>query len=667
MNISKISIQTVSLSELPKHYLLKRVIKDINDGLLIKSVSHNSETKYIVLSDSRIYNLFTGTELKGKKLVNFKFSNENISVSRETLVNECFGNQKDSEEKEISQKTNKKETEKDERNPLDRIQIEDSDASVLPAIIQKDIQDSKLSFKVLRSGTVIKYICLSDGRVYSTCSGQYLSTNIKRNRIHIKLSTLNVDVFVHMLISKCFIPNSNGWKKVGYHDKTIEKFNSVENLYWIPENKIVVCEKKETEENKGTELKDEKESGTESVPDENEDQYIKPETKLQFRDVELSFLSSSLQELITKDKLKYKIISSTDRKGDLYIIFSNGKLYSLLSNKFIQMKNTNSHGYVHINMFLKKGKNYTLLIHRLVSFAFIPNPKNCKYMDHIDRNRTNNNVENLRWVNTDENNKNRKLYSSNKSEVPGVNMRPNGQFQAEIRIGPSHKTAIFKTKEEAIIQRKKWELEKEKFLQEHIVEDNKFKGKKCDKYNLQFEDLSMEQLNDEIKSLISNNNDEKEQLSLKCVKSKGKMSYIILSNGKILSLNTKKVLSEKVSKEEYERITLCIDGVKRTHLQINIIIATAFIPNPEKGCQVDHINKNKHDNRVSNLRWTTCSENNHNKGMDPKNTSGIKGVKFDKGKWCGYMTINGKLKSEYFQTKQEANKYRKELEGKYLK
>lgn len=50
--------------------------------------------------------------------------------------------------------------------------------------------------------------------------------------------------------------------------------------------------------------------------------------------------------------------------------------------------------------------NKRLYIHRLVAQAFLPNPENKPEIDHIDTNRTNNSISNLRWVTRSENNRN---------------------------------------------------------------------------------------------------------------------------------------------------------------------------------------------------------------------------------------------------------------------
>ena len=63
----------------------------------------------------------------------------------------------------------------------------------------------------------------------------------------------------------------------------------------------------------------------------------------------------------------------------------------------------NKQGYRQVTL-SKNAKSHTLRVHRLVALAFIPNPLNKPYINHIDGNKTNNCVDNLEWCTASENN-----------------------------------------------------------------------------------------------------------------------------------------------------------------------------------------------------------------------------------------------------------------------
>lgn len=91
---------------------------------------------------------------------------------------------------------------------------------------------------------------------------------------------------------------------------------------------------------------------------------------------------------------------------------------------------------------------------------------------------------------------------------------------------------------------------------------------------------------------------------------------------------------------------------------------------PEFGLYIDHVNQNKLDNRKSNLRICTNSENNCNKDKQSRNSSGYKGVYKQDIKWKAEITKDGVYYSlGRFNTPEEAalvyNKAAKELHGKF--
>lgn len=52
--------------------------------------------------------------------------------------------------------------------------------------------------------------------------------------------------------------------------------------------------------------------------------------------------------------------------------------------------------------------------------------------------------------------------------------------------------------------------------------------------------------------------------------------------------------------------------VNAKQYRVHCLVAQAFLPNPWNKPQVDHLNRNRQDNRVENLSWATSSDNMRN-------------------------------------------------------
>jgi len=84
--------------------------------------------------------------------------------------------------------------------------------------------------------------------------------------------------------------------------------------------------------------------------------------------------------------------------------------------------------------------------------------------------------------------------------------------------------------------------------------------------------------------------------------------------------------------------------------------------------QIDHINGNKQDNRILNLREATQSENKRNTATYKSNTSGYKGVSWSRseGKWVSRIGFQGKqINLGYFDDPAEAHAAYCEAAKKY--
>lgn len=133
--------------------------------------------------------------------------------------------------------------------------------------------------------------------------------------------------------------------------------------------------------------------------------------------------------------------------------FGNVKTTHKNKNKLLIQKNRGEYKYVRL---CNKGIEKSFAVHRLVAIMFIPNNDNKPFIDHINRNKYDNNINNLRWATRSENgiNRERKLGELNERYIS----KRNNSFRVSFLFIPIYRD--FKNINDAIIWRNKYLTEK---------------------------------------------------------------------------------------------------------------------------------------------------------------------------------------------------------------
>jgi hypothetical protein len=154
------------------------------------------------------------------------------------------------------------------------------------------------------------------------------------------------------------------------------------------------------------------------------------------------------------------------------------------------------------------------------------------------------------------------------------------------------------------------------------------------------------------------------------------MKQIKLTGGKIVLVDNEdfEYLNQwkwYLGRDGYAYRTKFIKRINGKLIKKNISMHRYLAKTP-KGLETDHINHNRLDNRKKNLRIVTATQNRMNNLPHKNNSSGYKGVSWDKtrNKWIVFIKYNGKGHNVgRFSTKEEAalvyNKMAEEHFGQY--
>jgi hypothetical protein len=274
-----------------------------------------------------------------------------------------------------------------------------------------------------------------------------------------------------------------------------------------------------------------------------------------------------------------------------YEVSSKGQVKSKYKNIIMKQQNHCS-GYLYISLINAHKKNVSCKAHRLVAKEFIDNPENKITVDHIDKNKQNNCVSNLRWATMTEQNLH---VHKDVTFLKTINYRPiyriNNETNEIIDLHESISHAALWIIDNKLTTIKDKDKNNISIISSKIsaVGNNKrniaygFKWK----YFYEKEDEDENEIWKEIPfEIIDKNN------------------YYVSNKGGFKN-NKNVIIKNHKSFSGYKRI-----NVNNKSYLFHRLVALTFLENPENKEFVNHIDGNKLNNQLTNLEWATCLENN---------------------------------------------------------
>jgi len=140
-----------------------------------------------------------------------------------------------------------------------------------------------------------------------------------------------------------------------------------------------------------------------------------------------------------------------------YLIYRDGRVQNKKTKRF-KKEQTHKCGYKRIGL-SKDGKENNFLIHRLIGIHYIPNPENKPTIDHINRDPSDNRIENLRWATQKEQVENQIMKKNNKSGHIGISYCKRDKVWIYKKGGKYKIHKFFKSKIDALCFKFYWILQ----------------------------------------------------------------------------------------------------------------------------------------------------------------------------------------------------------------
>lgn len=222
---------------------------------------------------------------------------------------------------------------------------------------------------IIIDGIETNYTVSEEGIIKNSKTGRVMTVN--KGNVQLRVNGKNCGRSVGKIVAETFLEKPEEDCLVNHKDG--DKMNNrVENLEWITnqENGKNVWEKRRA-------------NGTTSAG-----QKVVRKKRENIVEINPSFLTENEKQI--------------ELDGELipYSVNKDGQVRNLRTGRFL--KGAILHTYQYIN-FRWDGKQKNKAVHRLVAEAFLPKVEGATIVDHIDGDRLNNKVENLRWVTFREN------------------------------------------------------------------------------------------------------------------------------------------------------------------------------------------------------------------------------------------------------------------------